>query len=149
MLRTRTFDTITLLFGSENSAIDVFDTVKELTVASACPRIRSISLLTPVTASVTQLYAFYFVPNPPYVETNGWSLFSPREEFGRMGVGSRTKAWRFTDINKDYSVRRSATSHLTYSYITDSNPVLAHLSRSLRRSYTDQRYDLAIRGEVS
>jgi myotubularin-related protein 6/7/8 len=22
-----------------------------------------------------------------------------------MGVGTRTKAWRFTDINKDYSVR--------------------------------------------
>lgn len=21
-----------------------------------------------------------------------------------MGIGSRTKAWRFTDINKDYSV---------------------------------------------
>ena len=37
MLRTRTFDTITLLFTSENHAIDVFDTVKELTVASACP----------------------------------------------------------------------------------------------------------------
>lgn len=23
-----------------------------------------------------------------------------------MGVGTRTKAWRFTDINKDYSVGR-------------------------------------------
>lgn len=23
-----------------------------------------------------------------------------------MGIGSRTKAWRFTDINKDYSVGR-------------------------------------------
>lgn len=22
-----------------------------------------------------------------------------------MGVGTRSKAWRFTDINKDYSVR--------------------------------------------
>ena len=33
MLRTRTFDTVTLLFTSESSAIDVFDTVKELTVA--------------------------------------------------------------------------------------------------------------------
>ncbi|KAI0725006.1 phosphatases II [Fomitopsis betulina] len=88
MLRTRTFDTIRLLLAPESSAIDVFDTVKELTVAT----------------SVTQLYAFYYVPNPPYAATNGWSLFSPREEFGRMGVGSRTKAWRFTDINKDYSL---------------------------------------------
>ena len=32
-------------------------------------------------------------------------MYSPREEFGRMGVGTRTKAWRFTDINKDYQVK--------------------------------------------
>lgn len=110
---------------------------------------RSVSPLTPATASVTQLYAFYYVPNPPYAATNGWSLFSPREEFGRMGVGSRTKAWRFTDINKDYSVRRSFPSHLTYSYITDSNPALPHLSRPFCRSHAYQRHDIAIRGEVS
>lgn len=86
-IRTRTFEAASLLFGSEREAIDVFDSVKELTVAT----------------SVTQLYAFYYVPNPPYTANNGWSLYSVREEFGRMGVGSRTKAWRFTDINKDYS----------------------------------------------
>lgn len=56
-------------------------------------------------ASVTQLYAFYYVPNPPFPVSNGWSIYSPREEFLRMGVGTRSKAWRFTDINKDYSVR--------------------------------------------
>ena len=42
----------------------------------------------------------------PYSSSsNGWSVYSPREEFARMGVGSRSKAWRFTDINKDYVVR--------------------------------------------
>jgi len=56
------------------------------------------------TASVTQLYAFFYTPNPPFPTSDGWSIYSPREEFGRMGIGSRTKAWRFTDINKDYSV---------------------------------------------
>ncbi|KAH9950277.1 phosphatases II [Amylocystis lapponica] len=85
--RSRTFETISLLFTSERDAIDVFDSVKELTVAT----------------SVGQLYAFNYVPNPPYSAQNGWNIYSPREEFGRMGVGSRTKAWRFTDINKDYS----------------------------------------------
>ena len=54
--------------------------------------------------SVNQLYAFSYVPNPPLPTRNGWSIYSPREEFGRMGIGSRTKAWRFTDINRDYSV---------------------------------------------
>jgi hypothetical protein len=33
-----------------------------------------------------------------------------------MGVGSRTKAWRFTDINKDYSV---GTRCLRWSFIDD------------------------------
>ncbi|KAI0934675.1 hypothetical protein AcV5_006441 [Taiwanofungus camphoratus] len=86
-IRTRTFETFSLLFPTESDAVDVFDSVKELTVAM----------------SVNQLYAFFYVPNPPYVMQNGWFLYSPREEFGRMGVGTRTKAWRFTDINKDYA----------------------------------------------
>ncbi|KAI0819030.1 protein-tyrosine phosphatase-like protein [Irpex lacteus] len=84
--RTRSFETFTLSFTEESNALDVFDSVRDLTVAT----------------SVTQLYAFHYVPNPPFTATNGWSLYSPREEFGRMGVGTRTKAWRFTDINKDY-----------------------------------------------
>ncbi|KAI0345422.1 phosphatases II [Trametopsis cervina] len=85
--RTRSFETFTLSFVAEKDAQDVFDSVRDLTVAT----------------SVTQLYAFHYVPNPPFPSTSGWTIYSPREEFGRMGVGTRTKAWRFTDINKDYS----------------------------------------------
>lgn len=81
--------------------------MKELTVARAH---FGSSLQFPITdivaASVHQLYAFFYSPNPP-VDNGGWNIYSPREEFGRMGVGTRTKAWRFTDINKDYSVRSS------------------------------------------
>ncbi|KAJ3736061.1 protein phosphatase [Lentinula guzmanii] len=83
----RTFETFSLEFSSESDAVDVFESVKELTVAP----------------SVHQLYAFFYTPNPPFPTQSGWSIYSPREEFGRMGVGTRTKAWRFTDINKDYS----------------------------------------------
>ncbi|KAF8511020.1 protein phosphatase [Hysterangium stoloniferum] len=85
--RCRTFETFTLSFSNEQDALDVFDSVKELTV----------------TTSVTQLYAYNYEPNPPLPTKTGWSLYSPREEFARMGVGSRTKAWRFTDINKDFT----------------------------------------------
>ncbi|KAI0056466.1 phosphatases II [Artomyces pyxidatus] len=85
--RCRTFETFSLSFDKESDAADVFDSVKELTVAP----------------SVTQLYAFFYVPNPPLTSSGGWGLYSVREEFGRMGVGTRSKAWRFTDINKDYS----------------------------------------------
>lgn len=56
---------------------------------------------------MNQLYAFFYVSNPAFAVSDGWSIYSVREEFGRMGVGSRSKAWRFTDINKEYSVRRS------------------------------------------
>jgi myotubularin-related protein 6/7/8 len=59
----------------------------------------------PFEASVFQLYAFFYTPKPPLDHNDGWSIYSPREEFGRMGVGTRSKAWRYTDINKDYSVR--------------------------------------------
>lgn len=55
-------------------------------------------------ASVTSLYAFFYQPSPIYAVTDGWTLYSLRDEFTRMGVGVRSKAWRFTDINKDYSV---------------------------------------------
>ncbi|RDX46872.1 phosphatases II [Lentinus brumalis] len=95
-MHTRTFETMFLSFASEKDAIDVFESVKELTVAT----------------SVNQLYAFYYVPNPPFAVNNGWNLFNPREEFGRMGVGTRSKAWRFTTINNDYSFSPTYPSRL-------------------------------------
>ncbi|KAH7103995.1 phosphotyrosine protein [Auriculariales sp. MPI-PUGE-AT-0066] len=84
--RTCTFDTFTLTFVDDSQAFDVFESVKELTVVT----------------SVTQLYAFNYKPQPPLPSNEGWTLYTPRTEFQRMGVGSRTKAWRYTDINKDY-----------------------------------------------
>lgn len=103
----RTFETFTISFGKDTDALDVFESVKELTVASTSilKSMRSNIKSDSVLASVTQLYAFYYAPNPPLSANDGWSIYSVREEFGRMGVGSRTKAWRFTDINKDYTVR--------------------------------------------
>ncbi|KAJ7745007.1 protein-tyrosine phosphatase-like protein [Mycena maculata] len=93
---TRTFETFSLALNKEADASDVFDSVKELTVAT----------------SVQQLYAFFYSPNPPLPTSDGWSIYSPRDEFMRMGVGSRTKAWRFTDINKDYSLSPTYPSRL-------------------------------------
>ncbi|PPQ67458.1 hypothetical protein CVT24_011515 [Panaeolus cyanescens] len=84
---TRTFESFSFTFKKDSDATDVFESVKELTVAT----------------SVTQLYAFFYNPNPPLPTNEGWSIYSPREEYGRMGVGTRSKAWRFTDLNKDYT----------------------------------------------
>lgn len=42
----------------------------------------------------------------------GWQTYNPRTEFTRQGVGSRTRGWRFTDINKDYSFSATYPSKL-------------------------------------
>ncbi|KAH8984042.1 phosphatases II [Lactarius akahatsu] len=103
--RCRTFETFSLSFEQDAEATDVFETVKELTVAD----------------SVTQLYAFNYTPSPPLTASNGWNIYSPREEFGRMGVGKRSKAWRFTDINKDYTFCPTYPSRLVVpTKISDS-----------------------------
>ncbi|KAF5330461.1 hypothetical protein D9619_005397 [Psilocybe cf. subviscida] len=84
---TRTFESFSLTMKKDSDASDVFESVKELTVAT----------------SVTQLYAFFYTPTPPFPTSDGWTIYSPRDEYIRMGVGTRSKAWRFTDLNKDYS----------------------------------------------
>ncbi|KAJ9097612.1 hypothetical protein QFC21_004647 [Naganishia friedmannii] len=123
-IRTRVFDNLIFGFRRDKDAEDVFCSVKELTVA--CTRkIRFINVelrrliftvFNPA-ASIEQLYAFYYTPSPPLepcalgnalgetdaTPRNGWNVYNPREEFARMGLGTRTKAWRFTDINKDYT----------------------------------------------
>jgi predicted P-loop ATPase/GTPase len=57
-------------------------------------------------ASVEQLYAYAFQPQTPFTVTNGWHLYDPIREYQRMGVGIKSDAWRFTNINKDYKVRK-------------------------------------------
>ncbi|KAH9483902.1 Phosphoinositide 3-phosphatase [Psilocybe cubensis] len=85
--QTRTFESFSLTFKKDTDAGDVFESVKELTVAG----------------SVSQLYAFFYTPTPPFPNRDGWTIYSPRDEYVRMGVGTRSKAWRFTDLNKDYT----------------------------------------------
>lgn len=34
----------------------------------------------------------------------GWDIYQPEKEFGRMGLGSRSKAWRTSAINADFEV---------------------------------------------
>ena len=102
--RTRTFEYFALTFTRDRDALDVFESIKELTVACESFVVLLMLFIEAILASVTNLYAFFYQPSPPYTVTDGWSLYSPRDEFGRMGVGLRTKAWRFTDVNKDFIV---------------------------------------------
>ncbi|KAL7413156.1 protein-tyrosine phosphatase-like protein [Mrakia frigida] len=111
-IRTRTFETFSLSFSVDQHCGDVFETVKDLTVAP----------------SIEKLYAFSYAPSPPLDASGGWTVYTPREEFARQGVGSRTKAWRFTDLNKDYSYSSTYPSKLVVpAKISDS--VLNHAAR--------------------
>lgn len=61
-------------------------------------------LLTHYPASVDQLYAYSYQPQPNYTSNNGWRLYDPLHEYERMGVGTKNDSWRFTTINRDYTV---------------------------------------------
>jgi hypothetical protein len=54
--------------------------------------------------STDQLYAFFYDPGKIEKKINSWGIYQPAQEFARMGLGTKTKEWRLTYINKDYSV---------------------------------------------
>lgn len=87
-LRFRTFEACSLGFETEIKATEVFETLKEMAIF----------------ASIDDLYAFYYQPHTPFSFQAGWSLYQPKLEFMRQGVGSRSKAWRFTSLNSHYEV---------------------------------------------
>jgi myotubularin-related protein 6/7/8 len=123
--------------------MDVFESVRELTVISAffnSPIFTMVPLTGILIASVRQLYAFFYQPVPPFTVTDGWDMYSPRAEFARMGVGSRTKAWRFTDLNQDYSVRPLSfiATHVESESYPFRSKVVSDVPSSTRRSDSDQ-----------
>ena len=61
-----------------------------------------------------------------------------------MGVGSRTKAWRFTDINKDYKVR-SAISAFASVQRLKTRLVLSDVPGKDGRSNKNKRFHVAVR----
>lgn len=62
-------------------------------------------------ATPRSLYAYNYHPRPPLqLSPKGWLVYDFKREFGRMGVGTRTKAWRFCDVNSTYTVSYESTS---------------------------------------
>ncbi|WVW81396.1 hypothetical protein I302_103388 [Kwoniella bestiolae CBS 10118] len=101
-IETKHFENYVFLFekdrsmGKSGGAEDVWQSIKDSAVKT----------------SVEQLHAFFYTPPhshstrplPSSSSTiGGWATYNPRNEFARQGLGSKTKSWRFTDINKDYS----------------------------------------------
>ncbi|KAK8844653.1 hypothetical protein IAR55_006500 [Kwoniella newhampshirensis] len=116
-VETTTFDSYVLLFDNdrEGGAEDVWQSVKDCAVKS----------------SVEQLHAFFYTST---VSGSGWATYNPRTEFFRQGLGTRTKAWRFTDMNKDYTFSPTYPSKLIIpSRISDSTLAYAAKYRSKAR----------------
>jgi myotubularin-related protein 6/7/8 len=66
--------------------------------------------------------------------STGWNTYNPRTEFARQGVGSRSRAWRFSDINKDYTYSPTYPAKLVVpSRISDSVLTYAGKYRSKGR----------------
>ncbi|KAI7907985.1 protein-tyrosine phosphatase-like protein [Cokeromyces recurvatus] len=85
-IKCRDFMIITLSLLKDGETQDVFDSIQKL----AC------------VTSIEQLYAYSYMPRTPFTATNGWNIYDPLKEYGRMGVDVNTDAWRFTLINRDY-----------------------------------------------
>ncbi|WWC67185.1 uncharacterized protein I206_101092 [Kwoniella pini CBS 10737] len=91
--------------------------------------------------SVEQLHAFFYNHSisssslsSSNANSNGWSIYNPKNEFTRQGLGSKTKSWRFTDINKDYSFSSTYPNKLIIpTKISDSTLSYACKYRSKSR----------------
>ncbi|KAG5440913.1 hypothetical protein PCK2_000068 [Pneumocystis canis] len=82
----RDFTFITFNIKNDQDAQAIYETIKKYTYVE----------------SVFSLYAFFYQPVRKEAMFNGWTLYQPIKEFERQGIGTRTKNWRITDINKDY-----------------------------------------------
>ncbi|KAG5437127.1 hypothetical protein PCANB_001103, partial [Pneumocystis canis] len=82
----RDFTFITFIIKNDRDAEAIYEAIKKYTYIE----------------SVLSLYAFFYQPGWKEAMFNGWTLYEPIKEFERQGIGTRTKNWRITDINKNY-----------------------------------------------
>ncbi|KAK4703072.1 hypothetical protein P7C70_g3151, partial [Phenoliferia sp. Uapishka_3] len=91
VLRTRDFTVYDLTFSAAEEAEGVWDSLKGI-----CSGVGS--------GGLPGLYAFFYGGEKDRKGKGraGWNIYEPEREFKRMGVGSRSKAWRSSAINRDY-----------------------------------------------
>ncbi|MCO5549641.1 hypothetical protein L7F22_003114 [Adiantum nelumboides] len=118
-LHLRNFELITIGLDADSKATDVFESMKAVIVADA-PQ---------------SLYAFYHNPTPPLKSAPaGWRVYDFKAEFARQGIATRTKAWRFCDVNAGYGFCYTYPAMLCVpSRISDSTIRYASKFRSKER----------------
>ncbi|KAG0052879.1 hypothetical protein BGZ83_002027 [Gryganskiella cystojenkinii] len=109
-IRCHNFVYVVLNFQSERDATDVYE------------------------SSVEQLYAFFYTPAPAFTTTDGWQIYDPLLEYERMGVGSKSDQWRFSDLNKSFAFSPTYPSAIVVpSRISDTVLTYAAKHRSKAR----------------
>ncbi|GJN90765.1 hypothetical protein Rhopal_003779-T1 [Rhodotorula paludigena] len=124
ILRTRDYWTYDVHFDSVADADLAWDSIK-----AACGSLSS--------SGLEGRYAFSRpIDKAPSKgkERAGWAVYNVEEEFARMGMGSRSKAWRFTDINADFQFCPSYPSKIVVpAKISDTTLTYAVKYRSKSR----------------
>ncbi|EST06858.2 Myotubularin-like phosphatase domain protein [Kalmanozyma brasiliensis GHG001] len=116
----KTFDSAAFAFHAEHDQLAIFESLKECAILT----------------DISQLYAFYYQPSssagPSQQDLS--RVYDPKTEFARQGIGARSKAWRFTDINAQYAFCASYPSLMAVpSRISDTTLSYAAKYRSKAR----------------
>ncbi|GAA6001576.1 hypothetical protein JCM10207_006734 [Rhodosporidiobolus poonsookiae] len=124
VLRTRDFVTYELHFSTTDEADSVWDSLKGLCQSFSA-------------GGLENRYAFFCKgaqADKKGKGKTGWAIYNPAEEFARMGVGSRSKAWRFSSINADFQFCPSYPAELVVpARISDNTLTYAVKYRSKSR----------------
>lgn len=90
-----------------------------------------------VLQDVTELYAFYYIPNKweKRLISNNWQVYNLEEEFKRQGIFKENMLnWRISDINQDYKFIPTYPSKLVVPYnLSDTTIQYAAKFRSKNR----------------
>lgn len=161
MVRLRNFENAAFAFSTEAVLTEVFESVKSCIIAREClPCLFGVTIsniYVSIAAMPENLYAFSYAPRPPLaLSPQGWHIYDAKAEFARQGVGSRTKAWRYCNVNTGYGVSTEAWCTENFQEIEHlHSTVLLHLpSTSLRtfsnsRFYNSTRFQVQIQGKDS
>ncbi|KAI5477738.1 protein tyrosine phosphatase [Pseudohyphozyma bogoriensis] len=91
ILRTRDFQVYELIFSQPEEADGVWESLKGL-----CASLGS--------GGLEGLYAYFYDGGEDRKgkKKEGWDVYQPEKEFKRMGLGTRSSAWRVSKINNDF-----------------------------------------------
>lgn len=100
-------------FTDESTAVHILERLK------SAASIGTLYVILPV-ASVEQMYAFH----SGEALRSGWDVYNVTREFKRQGLGTSTRAWRFSSVNASYALCPTYPSTLVVPANISDNTLL-------------------------